>query len=93
MHIFIGNLDSTTTQQELHALFASYGTVDTIRLISDSDTGQPYGFGFVEMPERSAARAAIHGLHGTDLAGQACTVNEAYWWVRDFETGGVPSVR
>jgi hypothetical protein len=35
------------------------------------------------MPERSAARAAIAGLHGTALAGHACTVNEAHWWVRD----------
>ena len=60
-----------------------YGAVDTITVITDPETGHPCGFGFVEMPERGAARAAIAGLHGTDLSGHACTVNEAYGWVHD----------
>jgi RNA recognition motif-containing protein len=55
-------------------------------VISDRETGYPCGFGFVEMPERSAARAAIAGLHGVDCGGHACMVNEAYWWVQDHET-------
>jgi len=83
MNIFIGNLGGTVTNQELRQLFELYGAVDTITVMTDSETGHPCGFGFVEMPERSTARAAIAGLHGTDLSGRACTVNEAYWWVHD----------
>lgn len=85
MNIFIGNLVCTVTDQDLRQLFELYGAVDTIAVITDPETGHPCGFGFVEMPERSAARAAIVGLHGTDLSGRACTVNEAYWWVHDQE--------
>jgi RNA recognition motif-containing protein len=83
MNIFIGNLACTVTDQALRQLFELYGAVDTITVMTDPETGHPCGFGFVEMPERSAARAAIAGLHGTDLSGHACTVNEAYWWVHD----------
>jgi RNA recognition motif-containing protein len=85
MNIFIGNLVCTVTDQDLRQLFELYGAVDTIAVITDPEMGHPCGFGFVEMPERSAARAAIAGLHGTDLSGRACTVNEAYWWVHDQE--------
>jgi len=85
MNIFVGNLAYTATDQDLRQLFESYGIVDTINVMTDRETGHPYGFGFVDMPERSAARAAIAGLHGTDLAGCTCTVNEANWWARDGE--------
>jgi RNA recognition motif-containing protein len=77
MNIFVSNLACTATDQDLRQLFESYGIVDTINVMTDRETGHPCGFGFVDMPERSAARAAIAGLHGTDLAGRACTVNEA----------------
>jgi RNA recognition motif-containing protein len=87
MNIFVGNLACTATDEDLRQLFEPYGTVDTINVMSDRETGHPCGFGFVDMPERSAARAAIAGLHGTDLAGRTCTVNEADWWARD----GAPS--
>ena len=87
MNIFVGNLACTATDEDLRQLFEPYGTVDTINVMTDRETGHPYGFGFVDMPERSAARAAIAGLHGTDLAGRTCTVNEADWWARD----GAPS--
>jgi cold-inducible RNA-binding protein len=80
MNIFVGNLAYTATDQDLRQLFESYGIVDTINVMTDRETGHPCGFGFVEMPERSAARAAIAGLHGTDLAGRALTVNEANLW-------------
>ena len=86
MNIFVGNLACTATDQDLRQLFESYGIVDTINVMTDRETGHPCGFGFVDMPERSAARAAIAGLHGTDLAGRACTVNEADWWTRDGES-------
>ena len=86
MNIFIGNLARTTTAQDLRQLFEPYGTVDKIEVITDWETGHTCGFGFVEIPERSAARAAIAGLHGMDFGGHACMVNEAYWWVRAHET-------
>jgi cold-inducible RNA-binding protein len=85
MNIFVGNLAHTATAQDLRQLFEPYGTVDMIEVTTDRETGHPCGCGFVEMPERSAARAAIAALHGMDLGGHACTVNEAYWWVRDDE--------
>ncbi len=85
MNIFVGNLAFTATDQDLRQLFELYGAVDSITVMTDRETGHPYGFGFVDMPERSAARAAIAGLHGMDLAGCTCTVNEANWWDRDRE--------
>jgi RNA recognition motif-containing protein len=85
MNIFVGNLACTATDEDLRQLFEPYGTVDTINVMTDRETGHPCGFGFVDMPERSAARAAIAGLHGTDLAGCTFTVNEANWWARDGE--------
>jgi RNA recognition motif-containing protein len=85
MNIFVGNLARTATAQDLRQLFELYGTVEMIEVMADRETGHPCGYGFVEMPERSAARSAIAELHGMDLGGRACTVNEAYWWVRDHE--------
>ena len=49
MHIFVGNLAFTTTDQELRTCFEAYGTVETVRIMTDRDTGRPRGFGFVEM--------------------------------------------
>jgi len=85
VNIFVGNLAFIVTEQDIRQLFEPYGVVDTIDVVADHETGRAYGFGFVDMPERSTARAAIAGLHGTDLAGCACTVNEANWWARDRE--------
>jgi RNA recognition motif-containing protein len=85
VNIFVGNLAWTSTAADIRQLFEPYGAVDTVAVMTDRETGHPCGFGFVEMPERSAARAAIAGLHGMDFAGRACTVNEARWWVRDRE--------
>jgi RNA recognition motif-containing protein len=85
VNIFVGNLPRIATAQDLRQLFELYGTVDSITMITNGETSHPCGFGFVDMPERSAARAAIARLHGTDLAGSALTVNEANWWVRDRE--------
>jgi RNA recognition motif-containing protein len=77
VNIFVGNLAFTTTEQDLRHLFEPYGTVDTIRIMTDRDTGRARGFGFVEMPDSHAAQDAIAGLNGTSLAGRALTVNEA----------------
>jgi RNA recognition motif-containing protein len=65
VNIFVGNLACIVTDQDLRQLFELYGAVDTIDVVTDCETGRPYGFGFVDMPERSTARAAIAGLHGT----------------------------
>ena len=77
MQIFVGNLAYTATEEDVRQLFEGYGTVDTVRLMTDRDTGRPRGFGFVEMPNDTQARAAIAGLNGTDLGGRSLTINEA----------------
>ena len=77
VNIFVGNLAFTTTEQDLRQLFEPYGTVDTIRIMTDRDTGRSRGFGFVEMPDSHAAHSAIDALNGTPLAGRVLTVNEA----------------
>lgn len=77
MNIFIGNLAYTTTEQDLRQLFEPYGAVDKVNIITDRDTGRAKGFGFIEMSESQAAKAAIQGLQGTELGGRTLTVNEA----------------
>jgi cold-inducible RNA-binding protein len=77
VNIFVGNLAYSATDHDLRQLFEQYGVVDKVNLITDRDTGRPRGFGFVEMPDSQAARAAIQGLQGKELAGRAITVNEA----------------
>jgi len=77
VHIFVGHLAFNATDHALRQLFEPYGVVDTIKVITDRDTGRSKGFGFVEMPESQAATAAIQGLNGTELEGRALTVNEA----------------
>jgi len=76
-NIFVGNLNFQTTQEELKAAFAQYGTVERVNIVTDRDTGQPRGFAFVEMTDRSAAETAIAQLNGADLNGRAMNVNEA----------------
>jgi RNA recognition motif-containing protein len=73
----LGNLAFTVTEQDVRELFAPYGVVDRINLITDRETGRPRGFGFVEMADDKAAQTAIAALHGQDLAGRALTVNAA----------------
>jgi cold-inducible RNA-binding protein len=75
--LFVGNLSFQTTQDELSAAFAPYGTVDSVSVVTDRDTGQPRGFAFVEMSSKSEAEAAISGLNGAELNGRALNVNEA----------------
>ena len=77
VNIYVGNLAFTTTEHDLRQLFEPYGAVDEIRVITDRDTGRSKGFGFVEMPDSAAAKAAIAGLQGTEVAGRTLTVNEA----------------
>jgi len=77
VNIFVGNLAYSTTDDDLRQLFEPYGVVDKINVITDQYTGRSKGFGFVEMSESAAAKAAIQGLNGKELAGRALTVNEA----------------
>ena len=77
MNIFVGNLAFNATDHDLRQLFEPYGVVDKVNIITDRDTGRSRGFGFVEMPDSAAAKAAIQGLNGKDLAGRALNVNEA----------------
>jgi RNA recognition motif-containing protein len=76
VNIYVGNLAFTTTDYDLRQLFEPYGAVAEIRVIMDRDTGRSKGFGFVEMPD-AAAKTAIAGLQGKELAGRTLTVNEA----------------
>lgn len=76
-NIFIGNLSFKTTQEELQAAFANYGSVERVNIVTDRDSGQPRGFAFVEMTDRTAAETAISRLNGADMNGRALNVNEA----------------
>jgi RNA recognition motif-containing protein len=74
--IYVGNLPFSATESTVRELFAQHGTVDSVALINDRDTGQPRGFGFVEMPREDATRA-IQNLNGQDMGGRPLKVNEA----------------
>ena len=75
--IYVGNLDSATTEQELRSAFAVYGNVQTVSVVKDRETGLPRGFAFVEMEDDKEAREALLGLNGATLGGTTLTVNEA----------------
>jgi RNA recognition motif-containing protein len=77
MNIFIGNLSKETTSQELQEKFATFGTVDSCKIIKDMHSGESKGFGFVEMADSSKANTAIHQLNNAELNGRKLTVNEA----------------
>jgi cold-inducible RNA-binding protein len=77
MKLFVGNLSFQTTQEDVHQAFAPYGNVESVNLITDRMTGQPRGFGFVEMSDRTEAQNAINALNGAELNGRAINVNEA----------------
>lgn len=74
--IYVGNLPFSATEASVRTLFSQHGTVETVALISDRETGRPRGFGFVEMPRSDAARA-IQNLNGQDMDGRPLKVNEA----------------
>lgn len=77
MKLYVGNLSYDTTEDQVKDLFASYGTPDSVRLITDRDTGRAKGFGFVEFSNDQEAKAAMSGLNGQDFNGRPLTVNEA----------------
>ncbi|HEY4362262.1 MAG TPA: RNA-binding protein [Bryobacteraceae bacterium] len=76
-NIFVGNLDFGATEDAVRSLFEQYGAVERVSIVTDRDTGQARGFGFVEMSSNSDADRAISELNGRDLGGRAMNVNEA----------------
>lgn len=83
--IFIGNLPFSVSEQEVRELFEKHGTVHSLKLISDRETGRFRGFGFVEMDGKEAD-AAIGALNGSEFSGRNLRVNEAR--DREFPRGG-----
>jgi len=75
--IYVGNCSFDVTEQQLNDVFAAYGEVNTVNVITDRDTGRPRGFAFVEMSDAASAQAAIRGVNGTELGGRTLNVNEA----------------
>ncbi|MGQ9592684.1 MAG: RNA recognition motif domain-containing protein [Planctomycetota bacterium] len=79
--LYVGNLPFTASEESIRDLFAQYGQVHSVQLISDRDTGRPRGFGFVEMDN---ADQAIQALNDYEFEGRKLRVNEA----KERETGG-----
>ncbi len=75
--IYVGNLPFSSTQEDLEALFGRHGTVASVAVITDRETGRPRGFAFVEMESASDADDAIRALDGTNVGGRDIRVNEA----------------
>ncbi len=83
-NIYVGNLSYSTSESEIEKLFSQYGPIDSVKIITDRQTGRSKGFGFVEMTNAEDADKAIAELNGKDIGGRALTVNEA----RPREAGG-----
>jgi RNA recognition motif-containing protein len=75
--LYVGNLSFSNTEADLKELFGRHGSVESVNVIMDRETGRPRGFAFVEMSEGNAAQDAIHALDGTDFGGRTIKVNEA----------------
>ena len=76
INIFVDNLDFGVTEDQLRAAFGAYGQVETVTIVLDRDTGQPRGFGFVEMSNAQHAENAIRSLDGTLLNGRPLRIIE-----------------
>ena len=75
--LYVGNLSNETTETQLQTIFSEAGEVTSTKIITDRQTGQPRGFGFVEMGTKLEGEKAISMLNGRDLDGRPLTVNEA----------------
>ncbi len=78
MNIYVGHLSRDVTEEDLQQAFEAFGQVASVKVITNRFTGQPRGFGLVEMPSEAEAQSAIDGLNGKELKGQTLTVNEAH---------------
>ena len=74
--LYVGNLPFSATEDEIRGLFEQHGTVDSVKIINDRETGRPRGFAFVDMPGTDAP-AAMQNLNGFSMNGRALRVNEA----------------
>jgi RNA recognition motif-containing protein len=83
MNIYVGNLPFSATEDEVRELFGQFGEVETVKLVTDRETGRPRGFGFVEM-NNSAADAAIKELNNAQMGERTLKVNQA----QPKKTGG-----
>jgi RNA recognition motif-containing protein len=77
-NLYVGNMEASTSVEQLKAAFATYGPVEVVNIVMDKVTGAGRGFGFVEMTEDKDAQEAILGLNGSLLMGKAIVVNEAH---------------
>ena len=77
MNIYIGNLSYDVTEDDIRSAFEDFGSVDSVKIIMDRYTGRSKGFGFVEMPDDSEAKAAMSELNEKDFKGRTIKVNEA----------------
>jgi len=85
--LFVGNLPFSATEESVRELFEPHGTIETLALINDRETGRPRGFGFIEMSSSDAAKA-MQALDGKDFGGRALKVNEAQARERSGGGGG-----
>jgi len=93
INIFVGNVGTDVTEEQLHDLFAVHGTVARVMLVNDRDTAQPRGFAFVEMTDIEDAKRAISSLDGTTLNGRPLRVNEARPKMEDDTNRPSPDAR
>jgi RNA recognition motif-containing protein len=77
LKLYIGNLDKNVTEQDLREAFQPFGVLDSVVIIKDRSSSVSKGFGFIEMPNKAEAEAAIAGLHRKELKGRSMDVNEA----------------
>jgi RNA recognition motif-containing protein len=77
MNIYVGNLSYNVSEENLRQAFEPFGQVSSATIVKDKYSGQPRGFGFVEMPDQAEAQAAIKNLNGKELLGKQMSVNEA----------------
>ena len=77
MQIYVGNMSYQTTEESLGALFAQFGEVEAVKIITDRDTGRAKGFGFITMNDGAAGNAAIEELNQKEFEGRTLKVNEA----------------
>lgn len=84
--LYVGNLSFNTSNEDLQELFGQAGTVESVNIVEDRDTGRSRGFGFVEMSSKEEGAAAIEQLNGKEVDGRSLTVNEAR--PREERSGG-----
>ena len=77
MNIYVGNLSYEVNEEDLQKAFSEFGEVVSVKIIKDQYNGRSKGFGFIEMPDRTEANAAIEGLNSKEFKGRSIKVNQA----------------